>query len=207
VITALLAGSLIGFIAVPAARWIRPVSRHARPAAARRRPEPIGDFAALLDEIARQVRSGSSLAGALVDLVDGFPMFAVVPQRLDAGMSLARALEIVEPGDADSALTLQALSATSHLGGPIAATLDEAAAVLRGRAAARAERWAHGAQARLSARVLTIVPLGFAGWSALASQRTRAVYLASSAGGVCALLGLALNLAGWRWMKSIIGPA
>ena len=206
-ITALLAGSLIGFIAVPAARWIRPVSRHARPAAARRRPEPIGDHAALLDAIARQVRSGSSLAGALVDLVDGFPMFAVVPQRLDAGMSLARALEIVEPGDADSALTLQALSATSHLGGPIAATLDEAAAVLRGRAAARAERWAHGAQARLSARVLTIVRLGLAGWSALASQRTRAVYLSSSAGGVCAVLGLVLNLAGWRWMKSIVGPA
>jgi tight adherence protein B len=147
------------------------------------------------------------LAGALVDLVEGFPMFAVIPHRLDAGRSLAQALADIEPGDPDSALTLQALSATSHLGGPIAATLDEAAAVLRGRTAARAERWAHGAQARLSARVLTIVPLGFASWSALASQRTRAVYLSSLAGEVCALLGLVLNLAGWRWMKRIIGPA
>jgi tight adherence protein B len=209
VITALLAGSLIGFIAVPAAHWIRPASRHVRGATERNRPEvaPIGEYAALLDAIARQVRSGSTLAGALVDLVDGFPMFAEVSRRLTAGTSLARALQGVEPSDADSALTLQALSATSHLGGPIAATLDEAAAVLRGRAAARAERWAHGAQARLSARVLTIVPLGFAGWSAFASQRTRAVYLSSSAGGVCALLGLILNLAGWRWMKKIVGPA
>ncbi len=208
-ITALLAGSLIGLIAVPAARWLRPASRHVRSATTRRRPEaePIDDYAALLDALARQVRSGSTLASAIVDLVDGFPMFAEIPRRLDAGTSLARALEGVEPRDADSALTLQALSATSHLGGPIAATLDEAAAVLRGRAAARAERWAHGAQARLSARVLTIVPLGFAGWSALASQRTRAVYLSSSAGGVCALLGLVLNLAGWRWMKKLIGPA
>ncbi len=207
-ITALLAGSLIAFIAAPAARWFRPASRPLRRDADRRprRVEPT-DYASLLDAIARQVRSGSTLAGALVDLVEGFPMFAVVPQRLNAGSSLARALAGIEPGDADAALTLQALSATSHLGGPIAATLDEAAAVLRGRTAARAERWAHGAQARLSARVLTIVPLGFAGWSALASQRTRAVYLSSFASGVCALLGLILNLAGWRWMKKIIGPA
>ena len=107
----------------------------------------------------------------------------------------------------DSALTLQALSATSHLGGPIAATLDEAAAVLRGRVAARAERWAHGAQARLSARVLTIVPLGFALWSATTSQRTRDVYTSTAAGAVCAICGLALNLIGWRWMRRIIGPS
>ncbi len=79
--------------------------------------------------------------------------------------------------------------------------------MLRERAAARAERWAHGAQARLSARVLTIVPLGFAGWSAVAGERTRAVYLSSVAGATCALLGLILNVAGWLWMKKIIGPA
>lgn len=207
-ITALLAGSLIAFIAAPAARWLRPVSRPLRREArlAHRRVEST-DYASLLDAIARQVRSGSTLVGALVDLVDGFPMFAVIPQRLNAGDSLAQALASIEPGEPDAALTLQALSATSHLGGPIAATLDEAAAVLRGRTAARAERWAHGAQARLSARVLTIVPLGFAGWSALSSQRTRSVYLSSFAGGVCALLGLFLNLIGWRWMKKIVGPA
>jgi Flp pilus assembly protein TadB len=107
---------------------------------------------------------------------------------------------------ADLALTVQALSATAHLGGPVAATLDEAAAVLRERAAARAERRAHGSQARLSARVLTIVPLVFAVWSAVASQRTRDIYLSSVAGGICASCGLALNLAGWQWMKRTIGP-
>ena len=104
------------------------------------------------------------------------------------------------------ALTVQALAATAHLGGPIAATLDEAAAVLRERAAAHAERQAHGAQSRLSARVLTVVPVGFALWSAVASQRTRDVYVATTAGGICALCGIALNLAGWLWMRRIIGP-
>ena len=101
---------------------------------------------------------------------------------------------------------MQALSATAHLGGPIAATLDGGAAVLRERAAARAERRAHASQARLSARVLTIVPLAFAAWSALASQRTRDIYVTTRAGGVCAVCGLALNLVGWRWIKRIIGP-
>ena len=208
-ISALLACSLVALIAAPAASWFRPRARQPRLLVPRRHRavEPTGDYAALLDAIARQVRSGSTLTGALVDLVDGFSMFAAVPQHLDAGHSLAQALAGIEPGDPDAALTLQALAATSHLGGPIAATLDAAAAVLRGRTAARAERWAHGAQARLSARVLTIVPLGFAGWSALSSPRTRSVYLSSFAGGVCALIGLILNLIGWRWMKKIVGPA
>jgi Flp pilus assembly protein TadB len=207
-ITALLAGALVALVAAPAARRLRPGSRQLRLHAPRRRGiEPPCDYAALLEAIARRVRSGSTLAGALVDLVEGFPMFAELAQLMNAGDSLADALAGIEPGDADAALTLQALSASSHLGGPIAATLDEAAAVLRGRSAARAERWAHGAQARLSARVLTIVPLGFAGWSGLSSQRTRSVYLSTFAGGACALLGLILNVIGWRWMKKLIGPA
>jgi Flp pilus assembly protein TadB len=102
---------------------------------------------------------------------------------------------------------VQALAATAHLGGPIAATLDEAAAVLRDRVAAHAERKAYGAQSRLSARVLTIVPLGFALWSAVASERTRDVYVATTAGGISAICGIALNVTGWLWMRHIIGPA
>jgi Flp pilus assembly protein TadB len=168
------------------------------------------DYAALLDAIARRVRSGSSLTSAVIDETDGNTPLGAVADRLADGGSLATALAEIVPRDADRqpdlALTVQALSATAHLGGPVAATLDEAAAVLRERAAARAERRAHGSQARLSARVLTIVPLVFAAWSAVASQRTRDIYLSSVAGGICASCGLALNLAGWQWMKRTIGP-
>ncbi|MBK5330341.1 MAG: type II secretion system F family protein [Ilumatobacteraceae bacterium] len=165
------------------------------------------DYASLLDGISRQVRSGSSLTSAAIDEIDRCSPLHVVLDRLEAGDSLADALATVHASHADLALTVQALSATAHLGGPIAATLDEAAAVLRERAAARAERRAHGSQARLSARVLTIVPVGFAAWSAAVSQRTRDVYISTAAGGVCAICGLALNLVGWRWMKRIIGPS
>ena len=141
-----------------------------------------------------------------MDEIDGDTTLGVVTDQLAGGSSLITALGQVIPRDADIALTVQALSATAHLGGPVAATLDEAAAVLRERSSARAERRAHGSQARLSARVLTVVPLVFAAWSAAGSQRTRDIYLSSIAGGICALFGLALNVIGWQWMKRTIGP-
>lgn len=207
--TALLVGVLAVLIAAPAVRRLRPAPRPLRPEVgrARRSRQPTPDYASLLDAIARQVRSGSSLTSAAIDEIDRSSPLGEVVDRLASRGSLADALTAITPREADLALTVQALSATAHLGGPIAATLDEAAAVLRERAAARAERRAHGSQARLSGRVLTIVPLGFAVWSAVASPRTRDVYISSMAGGICALCGLALNLVGWRWMKRIIGPA
>ncbi|MEP7113889.1 MAG: type II secretion system F family protein [Ilumatobacteraceae bacterium] len=201
-------GVLTALIVAPVARRLqptprRPAVRTARTRWARRAPP---DYASLLDAIARQVRSGASLTSAVVDEIDLSSPLGVVVDRLAEGGSLTEALATVIARHADVTLTVQALSATAHLGGPIAATLDEAAAVLRERTAARAERRAHGSQARLSARVLTIVPLVFAAWSAVASQRTRDVYLSEVAGGVCASCGLALNIVGWKWMKRIIEP-
>lgn len=206
-VTAVLAGALVVLIAGPVARAMRPGLRPQCPevdnAGTSRRPA--GEYAPVLDSIARQVRSGASLAAAIVAEAGGSAPFDEVAARLSSGSSLSQALTVVEPRDPDLALAVQALSAAAHLGGPIAATLDEAAAVLRERVAARAERGAHSAQARLSARVLTIVPVGFAGWSVVASPRTRDVYVSSLAGGICALCGLTLNYVGWRWMRRIIG--
>ena len=205
--TALLIGALVAMIAARVGGGLRsrPRTPSARPTRQPRRSRSRSpDYASLLDGIARRVRSGSSMTSAVIDEIDDSSPLHVVLDRLDTGDSLAQALGSVEADDGDLALTVQALSATAHLGGPIAATLDAAAAVLRERAAALAERRAHGSQARLSARVLTIVPLGFAVWSAAVSKHTRDVYISTTAGGVCAICGLALNLAGWRWMRRII---
>jgi Flp pilus assembly protein TadB len=211
--TCLMVAGMTALLLRPVAdRWLRPSHRgSAHRGSAQRVQRTVHraafDYAAMLDAITRQVRSGSSLTSALIDAVDQSSPLGQVGRRLAAGRSLADVLADVAPTDADLALTVQALSASAHLGGPIAATLDEAAAVLRERVAARAERRAHGSQARLSARVLTIVPLAFAVWSLVASQRTRDVYLSNGAGGICAVCGLVLNIAGWKWMRRIIGPA
>jgi tight adherence protein B len=207
VVIAVLVGLLAALALGRTTRALRPgfrrgsASQLSVPGSRRSAPE----YSTLLDAIARQVRSGSSLTGAVLAEVTESSSLGDVAEAVRAGVPLAAALAAVEPRDHDLALTIQALLATAHLGGPIAATLDEAASVLRERAAARAERLAHSAQARLSARVLTIVPIGFAGWSALASERTRDAYLSNAAGAVCAIVGLALNAAGWRWMKRIVG--
>jgi Flp pilus assembly protein TadB len=201
-------GLLTALVALPIASRVRPASRgRSSRGSGRLARHLVPDYASLLDRIARQVRSGSSLTSAALDEIDpGTPLHRVV-DRLNDGSSLVDALAAAVTPDPDLAVTVQALSATAHLGGPIAATLDEAAAVVRDRAAARAERQAHGSQARLSARLLTVVPVVFAAWSAIANQRTRDVYISTAAGGVSAAVGLTLNVAGWRWMKRIIGPS
>lgn len=207
-VVAVPAAALVAMIAARAGGRLRSSLRSpSTPAQRRGSRSHAPDYASLLDGISRQVRSGSSLTSAAIDEITRSSPLHVVLDRLDAGDALIEALAGVDAHHPDLALTVQALSATAHLGGPIAATLDEAAAVLRERSAARAERRAQGSQARLSARVLTIVPLGFAVWSAAVSQRTRDVYMSTAAGGVCATCGLALNLLGWRWMKRIIGPS
>ena len=201
-------GILAALLVMPLTNRVRQSSRgHSSRSAGRRTRHLVPDYAALLDGIARQVRSGSSLTAAALDEIDPANPLHEVVDRLTDGFSLLDALAAVVTPEPDLAMTVQALSATAHLGGPIAATLDEAAAVLRERAAARAERRAQGSQARLSARVLTVVPVVFALWSAVASQRTRDVYISTAAGGISASAGLALNLAGWQWMKRIIGPS
>ena len=208
--TALLLGVLVAMIVSRATSGLRSRSRTPSARATRtprRSRSQSPDYASLLDGIARRVRSGSSLTSATIDEIDESSPLHVVLDRLDSGDSLAQALAGVVADHGDLALTVQALSAAAHLGGPIAATLDEAATVLRERAAALDERRAQGSQARLSARVLTIVPLGFAVWNAAVSQRARDVYISTAAGGVCATCGLALNLVGWRWMKRIIGAS
>lgn len=138
----------------------------------------------LLDELGRELRTGASLAGAL--------------ERAEA-----RRPDALGSGGPDASLVAHALAVAGRAGGPAAAALDRAAAVLRERRSWRAERRAQAAQARLGATVLTVVPLGFAAWSAAGSERVRDVYAASPVALALAALGLCLNAAGWWWMRRI----
>ena len=211
-IVAALAGVLAGLLAHTGTNSWRSSGRRSLHQHRGRRPDrprstpAASDPAAFLDAVARRVRTGSSLTAAILDELERCPALDVVAERLQQGGGLAEALISIEAVEPDLVLTLQALSATARMGGPVAATLDEAASVLRERGAARAERRAHSAQARLSARVMTIVPLAFAAWNAVGSDSSRHFYLGSVVGGGCATAGLMLNLAGWWWMNRIIGP-
>jgi tight adherence protein B len=180
----------------------------------RRRPRPPGDddVAEWCEQVARGVRAGSSLAHAVVQAgataPAGATAFQPVVRAITRGRGLADALgELTDTDPAASVgLAVPVLAACAELGGPAAMPLERVAAALHGRSAERAERQANSAQARLSARVLTTLPVGVLALLALAEPAVRAS-LTTSLGVVCLLVGGALNVAGWYWMRRLIGGA
>lgn len=107
------------------------------------------------------------------------------------------------PVDRDEAVVVQVLTVATSLGGAVAATLQAGATLLHERAGVRAEALAHAAQARLSARVLTAVPVVFAAWNVAGSAAFRRA-LCTPAGATAAAAGAVLSAAGWRWMRRIV---
>ncbi|MGB8859622.1 MAG: type II secretion system F family protein, partial [Ilumatobacteraceae bacterium] len=176
--------------------------RAARRRLTRARPPTADEWAALLDAISSELRTGASLAAALQQsLLRTRPRGTVItPSSSLASLTAAHATP------PDEAVVLQAVGAAHAVGGPMAATIDAASTLLRERAAIRGEALAHSAQARLSARVLTAVPIVFATWS-MASSRSFRTALLSPIGLSSACLGGLCNLLGWWWMRRIVHKA
>jgi tight adherence protein B len=65
---------------------------------------------------------------------------------------------------------------------------------------------AQAAQARLSAHVLTVVPLAMLLLLLLIDADVRAA-LQTSIGALCVVIGFVLNAVGWKWMRHIIGTS
>ena len=121
---------------------------------------------------------------------------------LDRGARLADALD-VSSRSPHLNLAITVARACAVNGGPPAEPLDRAASTLRGRAADAAERRTHSAQARLSAIVMTVLPLAMLALLLATSAPTRTA--ATSGTGVAVIaIGGTLNVAGWRWMRRIV---
>lgn len=161
------------------------------------------------DDVARALRSGDALSSAIAQATAAHPALgSTISPVLDAirrGRSLAAALA-AQPVDSASpvALAISVLRTCADLGGPAAAPLERVAATLRTRAAISEEHRAHSAQALLSARVLTMVPLALLGLLVVVEARVRAS-LGTPAGLAAVGAGVVLNVTGWRWMRRIIG--
>ena len=177
---------------------------------ARRRPSaaPLADY---LAAVAREVRGGGTVTAAFVAVTAHHPAAGALRPACHAvaeGTPLVDALRTVRSArtgdDAGLELVVHTLSCAATVGGSAAATLDAAASVLRERDAVAADARAHSAQARLSGRVLTIVPLAFAAWSVVTDGRIRRTYTSTPIGAACVAAGLLLNLAGWWWMRRIV---
>ena len=186
---------------------------------ARREPSP-GAIARWCDELSRRVRGGSSLVDAIVRTIPDDPRLAEVTDgirlRLERGVNLDTALAAIDAPvgrrgnrrhravGVHLQLALSVIGAAATHGGHIAQVLDRVAAALRLRAADEHERAAQSAQARLSAHVLTALPVGFLVLLVLADRAVRDV-IASPIGISMVALGGVLDALGWLWMRSIVG--
>lgn len=180
-----------------------PRSRHRRVAE---------DVAPTLDALARATAGGFSLARALTELPESAqrPVAAALraaSRQQGAGHSLGDCLAAcrIEPAGTETELALTTLELLAQVGGAVPAALDRAASAARERRAAIAERRAQAAQARISALVLSALPVGFAVWGIQGDHRAATFLLHRPAGLLCLGIGLALNGAGWLWMQRITG--
>ncbi len=101
-------------------------------------------------------------------------------------------------------LALGVIATAAQLGGSPAQAIDRTATTLRQRAADADERTVHAAQARLSAHVLTALPIAMLLLLFVTDGDVRAA-ATSPLGVACIATGLALNMVGSIWMRRIIG--
>lgn len=167
-------------------------------------PEP-SDIGEWCGRLAAACRSGATLSAAVRNTEPPATAAAVVDElrhALDRGRPL---VEIIDDHTAgphlDVALTV--LRACASSGAPAAEPLDRAAAALRGRAAEAADRSTHSAQARLSALVMTLLPVAMLAVLLATSHAVRGAVI-TPVGLACTIGGALLNVAGWWWMRRII---
>jgi Flp pilus assembly protein TadB len=168
----------------------------------RRRSDTAVELARWCETIARAIRGGDTLRTALDRVAPPEAHAEALGGLGRAGSRPGRSAG----GDPDLAIVLAVVTACLEHGGPAAEPLDRAAGVLRSRAAERAERRVQSAQARLSATVLTWLPIAVLGVMVVTSPAVRRVVV-SPVGATVVTIGAIINVLGWWWMRRIVERA
>jgi tight adherence protein B len=161
----------------------------------------------LLESITRHLRGGASLRTAVMtastDSPDLFDL--VLGASLVDGAPLAEALdEWMNDAVPSKILVGTALRLATDAGGAVATVLDGVAESLRDRLHLDREVAALASQARASAVVLLVAPIGFAILMAGADPRVAGFQFGSPIGWLCCALGLMLDGVGAFWMSRMI---
>jgi tight adherence protein B len=165
-----------------------------------------------LEAVARSLRSGASLRQAVEEAGAAPGTGRVLSAELSRvaaeaaqGASLVSALEAVGtrrplPG---VRLGVAALCLGAETGGAQARAVDGVAATVRERLAVSAELRALSSQARISALVIGLAPIGFGFFAAATDPRTSQFLLHTTGGLVLLVAGLTLDAVGWLWMQRL----
>lgn len=165
------------------------------------------ELAGALDAVGRGVRSGGSLPQAVAEAstsVRGRVAADLqhVAAAVKRGRPFADALRDWRGarGRPSVRLTVGALVLATQAGGPPARVIEEVAATIRTRQQVEREAHALAAQARLSAIVIGLAPLGFMAVTCLADPRNAHILFGTPIGVACLVSGLALDALGAVWM-------
>lgn len=163
-----------------------------------------------LEAVARALRSGASLRQAVEEAAARTPgplghELDRVATQAARGAPLVQALEGLArrrplPG---VRLAVAALCLGAETGGAQARAVDGVATTLRDRLAVLAEVRALSAQARVSALVISLAPLGFGAFAAATDPRTATFLFHTAAGLGLLAAGAALDGLGWLWMNRL----
>lgn len=155
------------------------------------------------EALSRSARQNATATDALLALPSTVPsVFVEIVQRVRAQHTAFDAIAGATPRakDEDDRSTLWLLQSALVHGFFVPHALDRAAVVLREVATARDELSVASAQSRLSARILTFIPLALAAFSALVSESARETMFGTANGFVVVCVGLTLSWIGWRWI-------
>jgi tight adherence protein B len=162
------------------------------------------------DRLARRLRSGTSLRDALLTTIpDDEPtrrLTEPIRRRLRHGEPVTTAIGAVEEPGSHLHLALTIIGTAARVGGAPAPAIDRTAASLRSRAADHDDRQVQAAQARISAHVLTAVPILMLTLLVMTDSDTRQA-VTTKVGMICLTVGLSLNLLGSAWMRRMIRTA
>ena len=163
-----------------------------------------------LERVGAELRAGGTVPGAIAAIANrAGPLAADMARaqsRLGLGASLDGALHAWSQErrvfGVDAAAGALALS--TSVGGHAADALDGLAASLRERLAVAAEARSLSAQARYSAWVIGLLPVGWFVVTTVTDPRSLQLLVASDAGRACAAIGLGLEVLGVWWMRAIL---
>jgi tight adherence protein B len=169
----------------------------------------------VLERLGSELRAGSALGSALAVLGDSTPgplgeELRSTGVEIRHGAALTTALDHwaqMPHASSDVRLAAAALGLGAEAGGEVARSVDRVAATLRERHELRAEVRALATQARASAGVLALAPLGFTALVSTIEPQAVHFLIATPVGVGCLLGGLGLEAAGAAWMARILGSA
>ncbi len=188
---------------------VGPVRARLASRTARRRQREV-QLPAALDRLAAALRSGASLTmaldevGAALDPPMG-PELAALAREAAHGRPVREVLDSWSSAydDPGTRLAATAMVLATIVGSAPSRAIDGVAASVRERLDLAAERRALAAQARTSALVLSVAPVGFAALLVLGDTAASGFLLGTPAGWACLITGIGLDAAGAWWMARL----